>query len=163
VPDMRVWRIGVDTATYPADDSSGRGAEITGGRWNRPGVPMLYASSSRALACLETVVHLSGGLQFPLNRYLVELTIPHAVWESRSICDAKVHVGWDACPVGLVSLDWGSGWAGGSPSAVAEVPSVVIPEEWNVLINPRHAQSASIVVRKVRRWTYDARLLPAQA
>ena len=53
-----LWRIGVDTAFYTADDLSGKGAEKTGGRWNRPGLPVAYAASSIALAALETVVHL---------------------------------------------------------------------------------------------------------
>lgn len=52
-----VWRIGADTPDYEAHDMSGKGAERTGGRWNRLGTPMLYAASSRALACLESVVN----------------------------------------------------------------------------------------------------------
>jgi RES domain-containing protein len=46
------------TPAYTADDLSGAGAKITGGRWNRDGVPVIYTASSPALACLETVVHL---------------------------------------------------------------------------------------------------------
>ena len=77
-----VWRIATDTPRYLADDLSGAGAETTGGRWNEPGVPMVYASASRALSCLETIVHLgAGGL--PLNRYLVKVTIPADVWSVR--------------------------------------------------------------------------------
>lgn len=67
-----VWRIAADTKDYPADDLTGKGAEITGGRWNQKGTAMLYTATSRALAGLETFVHLnSGGL--PLNRYLVAI------------------------------------------------------------------------------------------
>jgi RES domain-containing protein len=51
------WRIATDTPDYEADDLSGAGAKQTGGRWNERGLPLLYASESRALACLETVVH----------------------------------------------------------------------------------------------------------
>lgn len=72
-----VWRIGADTPDYEAHDMSGKGAERTGGRWNRLGTPMLYAASSRALACLESVVHVQAGA-LPLNRYLVELLVPIA-------------------------------------------------------------------------------------
>jgi len=54
-----------------ADDVSGKGAEKTGGRWNRKGAPILYCSSTIALACLETLVRLSGRDPLPLNRYLV--------------------------------------------------------------------------------------------
>ena len=59
-----VYRIGTDTPDYEAHDLSGKGAGITGGRWNEKGVAVVYAAESRSLACLETLVHLAaGGLQ----------------------------------------------------------------------------------------------------
>jgi RES domain-containing protein len=157
VAPVTLWRIAADTPEYQAHDLTGKGAEITGGRWNRRGTPMLYASVSRALACLETVVHLGGG-SLPLNRYLVEIVVSADAWESRVIFDREKRVGWDAEPAGMISLDWGTGWAGGASSLLAEVPSAVVPEESNVLINPRHPGAASLRSRKVRRWMYDARL-----
>ena len=158
MPDVLVWRIGSDTPTYTADDAGGRGAELTGGRWNRVGTPLLYTSSSRALACLETVVHLAGGVPLPLNRYLVEVSIPDAVWNARTVF-TSAGIGWDAEPAGKVSLDWGSQWAASASSLVAEVPSVVVPEESNVLINPLHPDRGELGIRKLRRWTYDFRLV----
>src|SRR4051794_4873417 len=56
-----VWRIGTDTPAFDADDLSGAGAKATGGRWNAAGAGVVYASQTRALACLETVVHLNAG------------------------------------------------------------------------------------------------------
>ncbi len=150
------WRIAADTPIYGADDLTGKGAALTGGRWNRKGTPLLYASQSVALACLETLVHLGDPL--PLNRYLVQLDIPQAVWDARTRFDPVTHVGWDAEPAGLVSLDWGTQWTKSLLALVAEVPSIVVPEESNVLLNPRHPDAARLVVLKVRRWTYDARL-----
>ena len=70
-----LYRIGTDTPTYESDDASGTGAKIEGGRWNRPGSALLYTSTSRALACLETLVHLARRSRFPFNRYLVEVTV----------------------------------------------------------------------------------------
>jgi RES domain-containing protein len=154
---VSVWRIAADTPDYSASDLGGRGAEATGGRWNRRGTPLVYASATRALACLETVVHLGSG-SLPLNRYLVEIVVPDAEWEKRTVFDRGRHVGWDAEPAGLVSLDWGTAWAGEGSALLAELPSVVVPEESNVVINPRHRGAASLRARKVRRWTYDARL-----
>ena len=153
-----VWRIACDTPEYEAHDLSGKGAEITGGRWNRKGAPIVYASTSRALACLETVVHLSGGTPLPLNRYLVEISIPASAWASAIDFEPERHVGWDAEPAGKVSLDWGTNWARGQSSVVARVPSVIVPEEFNVLINPAHEDAAQIESVKVRKWTYDPRL-----
>lgn len=125
---MPVWRIGTDTPTYLADDLSGSGAEATDGRWNKKGTPMLYASSSRALACLEALVHLAGGAPLPLNRYLVELAFPEEVWAARVVFDAATHVGWDAAPAGNVSIEWGDDWTNSKASLLAEVPSIIVPE-----------------------------------
>lgn len=153
-----VWRIAADTPDYEAHDLSGKGAEKTGGRWNRKGTPLVYASASRALACLETVVHLGGGDPLPLNRYLVQITIPLGLWRSRLGFRPTHHVGWDAQPAGKVSLDWGTAWAEGGKTLVAEVPSAIVPEEHNLLINPRHPQLGELKAAKVRKWTYDHRL-----
>ncbi len=96
-PYITLWRIAPDTPEFTADDLSGRGAELSGGRWNRPGTPVVYASSSRALACLESIAHLGAG-DLPLNRYLVEIRVPVAVWRQRVEMDPAAHVGWDAEP-----------------------------------------------------------------
>jgi RES domain-containing protein len=155
---VKLWRIATDTARYVADDLTGRGAELTGGRWNAKGTPVVYASSSRALACLEVLVHLDGGASLPLNRYLIELTVPDALWAARSVFDPRSHVGWDAEPAGKVSIDWGTAWAASRRSLLAEVPSIVVPEEANVLVSPAHPDLAKLVARKQRKWTFDARL-----
>jgi RES domain-containing protein len=151
-----VWRIAADAPAYGADDLTGKGAELTGGRWNRKGTPMVYTSSSIALACLETLVHL--GQQLPLNRYMVQIDIPQALWDVRTKFDPAVRVGWGAEPPGLVSFDWGTQWAQSGAALVAEVPSIVVPEEANLLLNPRHPDVAKSLAHKVRKWTYDPRL-----
>jgi RES domain-containing protein len=152
-----VWRIATDTPGYTADDLTGAGAKLSGGRWNRPGNAMLYCASNISLAVLETFVHLkAGGL--PLNRYLVELTIPDAVWDRATHLPAPP-VGWDAIPAGKVSLDEGDRWLKAGRSAVLIVPSVIVSEEWNVLINPLHPDADHIKARKVRKWGYDPRLM----
>lgn len=153
-----VWRIAADTLDYGADDLSGKGAQKTGGRWNRKGTALLYTSSSIALACLETMVHLAGGVPLPLNRYLVQIAMPPDAWRRRAKFNRTGHVGWDAAPPGLVSMDWGNQWARSGKSLLAEVPSVVVPEECNILINPAHASAARLEARKVRQWRYDLRL-----
>ncbi len=153
------WRIATDTPAYEADDLSGAGAKTTGGRWNEAGVPVVYASETRALSCLETVVHSnSGGL--PLNRYLVSITIPDDVWiHARRESSASLGVGWDAEPAGRTSINLGSDWVRSRTSALLIVPSVIVPEELNVLINPEHPDSARITAAKTRRWLYDQRLV----
>jgi RES domain-containing protein len=153
-----VWRIATDTASYQADDLSGAGAKATGGRWNETGSAMVYASKTRALACLETIVHLNAG-GLPFNRYLVEITIPDEVWGNAQVTTANgLRVGWDAEPAGQVSIQFGTTWVRAEGSALLLVPSVIVPEECNVLINPAHADSARITAVKQRKWLYDPRL-----
>jgi RES domain-containing protein len=153
-----LWRIAADAPDYTADDLSGEGARITGGRWNRKGVPALYATESRALACLETFVHLKAyGL--PLNRYLVRIDVPDDLWASaeRHAADA-LPIGWDAKPHGKVSLDFGTAWLAGARSCLLLVPSAIVPEEWNVVVNPKHKDHARLTATKERLWLYDPRL-----
>jgi RES domain-containing protein len=159
----RVWRIAADTPDHGADDLSGKGAARSGGRWNRKGTPLVYTSTSMALACLETIVHLGGMHPLPLNRYLVEIEIPDEAWAARTRFDVAAHVGWDALPAGLISIDWGTQWAKTAAQLVAEVPSIVVPEESNILLNPVHPLAATLVPTKLRRWTYDGRLLSPRA
>jgi RES domain-containing protein len=153
-----VWRIATDTPAYGSDDLSGEGAECTGGRWNKKGTPILDAAGSIALACLETVAHLGGSSPLPLNRYLVKIDVPDDSWEERAIFDPVKNVGWDAFPKGLISIEWGTNWAGSLVSLLAQVPSVAVPEEPNILINPKHPGAVKLIAMKVRRWTYDMRI-----
>lgn len=155
---MQVWRIGTDTRTYQADNMAGTGAKISGGRWNSVGKAMVYAASSRALACLETIVHL-GSIDLPLNRYLVQIDVPDDVWQARQeLTKDTAAVGWDALPEGIVSLNIGDSWLDNAATAILLVPSIVVPEEQNILINPAHPDAARIKATKIRKWLYDARL-----
>jgi RES domain-containing protein len=155
------WRIGTDAPDYTADDLSGEGARRDGGRWNRIGTPALYASESIALACLETVAHLGVG-DLPLNRYLVAIAIPDAMWAAAERFVPVEHAGWDAIPAGKVSLDYGDAWALQRRSLLLIVPSVIVPEERNFVINPRHPDSSRLRTQKRRRFTYEAILRSGQ-
>lgn len=121
---------------------------------------MVYTSENRALACLETMVHLNAG-GLPLNRYLVAVTIPDDVWADARVGSASsLEVGWDAAPAGRVSMRFGMAWLRSRGSALLIVPSVIAHEECTILINPQHPDSAAITAAKVRRWLYDPRLIP---
>lgn len=154
-----VWRIATDTVDYTADDLSGVGARLSGGRWNRVGEAMVYSSESRALACLETLVHLGDAL--PFNRFLVRIEIPEDVWESAiTLSPRELPVGWNALPAGKVSIETGSKWLAEGRSCLLFVPSIVAFEEQNILMNPAHPDHARLAATKVRRWDYDPRLGP---
>jgi RES domain-containing protein len=149
------WRIAVEAPQYAADDMSGTGARLSGGRWNSCGVAMVYASSNIALAALETLTGKQA-VGLPFNRYLVQLSIPEAVWERRRILNHRPG-GWDALPCGLASKREGDSWIRAGESAVMIVPSVIIPDELNVLVNPRHPDAAAIAATTVKRFAYDPR------
>lgn len=155
---MIVWRIATEAPPRRATDLTGEGAKRTGGRWNSRGRAMVYCSTSIALAVLETVVHLSQqGL--PLNRQLVQIDIPDPLWATRqTITSQTAPAGWNALPCGMVSTQYGDQWLASGVSAILEVPSIVVPEESNVLINPRHHNAAAITAISVRKWNYDLRL-----
>lgn len=153
-----VWRIAAETAAYPAGDLSGAGAKHTGGRWNSQGTPVVYSSTSIALATLETVHFLRGGA-LPFNRYLVRIDVPDDVWASRQSID-PLPGGWDAIPAGVSGRTVGDSWIASGASALLMVPSVIVPDEFNVLINPRHADAPSIRATVLKRWIYDPRFFP---
>lgn len=152
------WRIATDTRDYEADDLSGAGAKSAGGRWNEAGLPLLYCAESRALACLETIVHLNAG-GLPLNRYLVEIAVPADVWHAAETqSTTTLAVGWDARPAGRTSVTFGSVWIASRRSLLLRVPSVIVAEEYCILINPLHPDLSRLRARKVRRWDCDPRL-----
>jgi RES domain-containing protein len=156
---VSLWRIATDTPDYTADDLTGKGAEVTGGRWNRKGTAVLYTSTNIALACLETVVHLNASGRLPLNRYLVELIVPNSEWAARSTASpSSLPLGWDAEPAGMISLDFGTNWLASKKTLLLQIPSVIVPEEANILINPAHPAASTVTATKRRRWLYDPRL-----
>jgi RES domain-containing protein len=153
-----VCRIGTDASDHEADDLTGKGAEITGGRWSEKGAAVVYAAESSALACLDTLVHLAAG-GLPLDRYLAELTIPDPVWKAARVeTAASLPIGWDASPAGRASIAFGTAWLLAGSSAVLVIPSAIVPEEFSVLVNPRHPDSTRITATKTRRWLHDPRL-----
>lgn len=152
---MILWRIAADTRSYGADDLSGAGAAKRPGRWNEDGQAAVYTAPSIALAVLETAAHVDdGGL--PLNRYLVEVTVPDTVWAAREHLDVtRLSKTWSAIPAGRGSVKPGSDWLRGMSAAILVVPSVIVPEEPAALINPKHPDAASITARVVRLIEYN--------
>jgi len=154
-----VWRISEEAEYYTADDPSGKGAASTGGRWNRHGTSVVYCSANIGVACLETLVRLDA-TRLADNRYLTRYDIPESIWEQALRFSASsAPVGWDATPPGKTSHDLGERWIAESRSAILLVPSVIVPEECNVLINPNHADMRRIGITKLRKWIYDFRLV----
>src|SRR5690349_11297518 len=101
LPSRRSLRPRYSNATATQEQASSTGYTSSAG--NAANAKMIdsasskrAASYSRALTCLETVVHLSSGDPLPLNRYLVEVKIPIGLWSARTRFDPAPHIGWDA-------------------------------------------------------------------
>ncbi|MFO1271983.1 MAG: RES family NAD+ phosphorylase [Rubrivivax sp.] len=158
---MILWRIAADTRSYGADDLSGAGAAKSPGRWNDTGQPVVYAAPTIAMAVLETAAHIDdGGL--PLNRYLVEITVPDATWKAREVLDqSRLDATWAAIPAGRGSVKPGSDWIKGGTAALLVVPSVIVPEESAVVINASHPDAAGLKARIVRLFEYNRLFRPA--
>ena len=153
---VAVWRIAAEAPAYAADDLSGASAKESGGRWNRKGTLIVYCATNIALATLETVCYLRNG-RLPFNRFLVRVDIPAALWEERRFL-APLPGGWKLIPAGLSSKRAGESWIALGASALLLVPSVIVPDEYNVLINPCHSDVAAITAHTLKRWDYDPRL-----
>jgi len=155
---VTVWRIAKHTLEFSAADLSGGGARKTGGRWNSKGRAAAYASASIALATLETLAHLGDSIAVR-NAFLVRIDIPLPVWERRNrIEPASLDPTWLAEPAGSVTVFLGDQWLDSAAAAVLEVPSVIVPEESNLLINPAHADAGLIRAAVARQFIYDPRL-----
>ena len=155
---LELWRVASDTPGWTADDMSGKGAASHGARWNHAGELVTYAATSISLAAWETRAHFGRGAALPWNRFLVRIDVPDDIWASRQRLRRPPPVGWDAIAEGMVSRNEGSAWLKSARTALLAVPSVIIGEEDNVLLNPAHADSARVVATKVRRFVYDARV-----
>ena len=136
---------------------SGEGARVSGGRWNSPGLPVVYTSSSLSLATLEVLVHLED-LELLANLFSwIPLEIPEDLveWLDPSALPPE----WLSDEPGPASRSAGDGWLRAHRSAVFAVPSVVTPGEWNYLINPVHPDFPRILPGAAMRFRPDPRLI----
>src|SRR5690606_8584090 len=147
---MTVYRL---VKARPASGAlSGEGAQLYGGRWNPPGFPVVYAAESRALAVLETFVHLP--LEARDMRFLLyEITLPRnakttplpatARSRSRSLQTTQAA---------------GHAWLSDGKSLALLAPSLIVPQESNIVLNVRHPQFSRLRVSRPEVFSFDSRL-----
>ena len=152
---VKLWRIAAETRKYPATDLSGNAAAAHPGRWNEEQQPVVYTATTLAIAVLETASHINdAGL--PLNRFVVELTVPDEVWAMhQALRHRDLSPSWASIPAGRASIEAGSTWLSSNQSPILLVPSVIVPEECAALINPRHPASSKIKSKVVRVFEYN--------
>lgn len=133
---------------------SGEGARAYGGRWNLPGTPMVYAAHSRALAALETLAHF-GGAERRMAFLTFEIEIPDAL--ALRVAAADLPRDWRSAEPRHATQALGSEWQRSGRSVALVVPSVLVPQEYNVLLNPEHPDAVKILVTYPEPFTFDER------
>ena len=151
---MELYRI---TQEKYADDLSGNGARLYGGRWNSEGLYAVYTSASRALALLETLAHVPAKMLQEKNYLLATFTLPDTI-KPEAIDKDKLTAGWDDPDTRPVTKKMGDNFLRGKSSLILMVPSVLMPEENNYVLNPLHPDSKKIKLINKRRIHFDARV-----
>lgn len=147
------WRI-VKTK-FAGQAFDGEGARRYGGRWNSPGVRMVYTSESLALAALEILAHLGrSGALASYSRCAVHFDEALVTSLDRSLLPA----GWRAYPAPAELQLIGNRWVAYRTSAVLEVPSALVETESNYLINPLHPDFGSLAIEPPEPFDFDPRL-----
>jgi RES domain-containing protein len=142
---MRVYRL--HRVHRSASDYGG--ALLYPGRWHPRGTPILYFSLALSLACLEQLVHLA----------------PNELPEDYAFTSVEVNVEPEVAdyPGDLADVDgtrrYGHRWSTDREALAALVPSIIIPVEFNLLVNPLHAELASLVWSHAQPFAFDPRLL----
>ena len=153
---MKVFRI--EREKYLESTLEGIGAALTEGyRWNSLNTYLVYTAESRALATLEVSVHLDLSEDLPTDRYYVEIDIPDDVTILEINID-DLPEGWDSKPPTLETQYIGDDFVKEKNAAVLKVPSSIVKQEFNYLINPNHTDAEKISVISVAHFKFDSRM-----
>jgi RES domain-containing protein len=149
---MLVYRIG---RTKYADDLTGEGARLHGGRWNHKLTPCIYTSGSRSLAVLEYTVNVQID---DIPRALSITTIEITESDILELTTGDLPGNWRTSPAGTLAKDFGTNLLKELYYSVIKIPSVIIPDEYNYLLNPLHKKSSSFRIKHVEDFIYDVRI-----
>lgn len=151
---MQVFRI-VDSRYK--DDLSGKGAGLYGGRWNRKDEYVLYTTGSVSLSCLELLVNVDLSFRTP-NYVLLTIYVPDEV-NHRSLGMDELPYNWRSRDQYPITKTLGSNWYKELHEGILEVPSAVIPQERNYVINVNHPISQELKIISAEPFIFDNRLL----
>lgn len=149
-----VWRLVAERHADSAFD--GEGARLYGGRWNHPGVAVVYASATLSLAAIELLAHVDPE-EAPEDLAAIVAELPAGI-ELEEIRAEELPADWRSYPGPEALKDLGSAWARAGRTPLLRVPSAVIPEEPNYLLNPRHGDASRLTIRKQGPFSFDSRL-----
>jgi len=148
-----VWRI--VKRKYKATAFDGEGASKYGGRWNSPGKRIVYTAGSKSLALLELLVYLDSSV---LSSYVVIPVTFSDAWLSQ-VDILSLPPNWKGHPAPVELRQIGDGWLDSFGSAILRVPSAIVPDESNYLINPDHPDFSSVEIGASVLFEIDLRLL----
>jgi len=142
---------------FAKEPLSGEGGLYASARWHTAPRRVVYASQSLALACLEVLVHLDSELM-PSDFVAIEIDVPSSI-AIKQITVSELPKSWRRYPAQRALQRLGDAWLDGSESAILRLPSVVVPGEYNYLINPIHHDARRITVVRKTPFSFDQRLL----
>lgn len=152
---MRVWRI--SRKPHVATTLQGIGGLHASGRWHHRGRPIVYTSATPSLAALEVLVHVDPALA-PTDLRLIEIDVPDEL--ASETCDpALLTPDWQVYPAPTILQDFGTSWLAGLRTPILCVPSVVLPMEYNYLLNPAHPDAGRFRIVEEQAFSFDPRLL----
>lgn len=134
---------------------SGEGAREYGGRWNRPGIPMVYAAQTRALAALESLAHFAGA-ERRIAFMIFEVEVPDAL--VMRLEPSRLPANWRREEPAPATQEIGSEWQLGGESVALLVPSALIPQESCLLFNPAHPDTDKVMIGFPQPFEFDGRL-----
>lgn len=150
---MRVYRL----CRVAHRELDGEGARLYGGRWNTPGRPVVYTSTSLALAALEYLVHVDPA-DVPADIVALTIHVPDDAATDRVVA-TDLPAGWEQLAEPPACRDAGDAWLEAGRTLALRVPSAPVPEEENVLLNVRHPAMARVRVVAERAFFFDPRLI----
>ena len=153
---IQVWRL--SRASRVTTAFTGEGTRLIGSRWTHLGLPAVYTSGSIALAVLESLVHMDIAHAGP--HVVFPATIPDGV-AIETLDIARLPANWYATPAPAVLRDFGSDWLKTQRTAVLAVPSAIVNDESNYILNPTHPDFAQIIIGMAQPFAFDGRLWSA--
>lgn len=149
---MIVFRIG---KTRYASDISGEGARLFGGRWNHKLTPCIYTSESRALALLEYTVNVNVDEIPPALSFTIFEVSDAELVEFK---EAELPNTWRLIPAPPATKDFGTALLKSLKTPVFKIPSIIIPAEYNYILNPLHPDSKNFKIIRIQDFVFDARI-----
>lgn len=149
---IEVFRLAIRKYAKPL---SGKGAAISGGRWNSVGVELLYTASNRSLAMVEVVVHMTATT--PRDYVMLTIGLP-ADLRVQELEPSSLPKDWSIFPYNRSTQILGDQFVAANESCVLRVPSAVTPGDSNLLLNPQHEDFAKIKIIAIEGFSFDRRL-----